>query len=172
MVDRANRTRLLVILALVCAVGSVLSAFAQDFLTAFIARMLVGASVVAAQPAALSLVADLTDASQRGRMITLISLGQAFGGTVAFMLAGVLLPWLPTVVPEGSSLAALAPWRLVQLAFAGAVLLATVALLLLREPPRREAGAALRDPPRHGHAACAASRWSASPVSSGRIGSR
>ena len=140
LVDRANRTRLLLMLALVCTAGTVLSAFAQDFFTAFVARMLIGASVVAAQPASLSLIADLTPASLRGRMITLVSFGQAMGSTVSFMLAGTLLAWLPTLLPAAGGLA---PWRLVQLAFAGAMLLASGALLLLREPPRLEAGHAL-----------------------------
>jgi MFS family permease len=143
LVDRANRKRLLIALALICATGSFLTAFAQDFVTAFVGRMLVGAAVVAAQPASLSLVSDLTEASQRGFMISLTSLGQALGGTAAYMLAGVLLPLLPTLVPAGSGLSTLAPWRLVQLAFAVAVLATTVVLFFLREPSRREAGVAL-----------------------------
>ncbi|WP_130617947.1 MFS transporter [Dyella amyloliquefaciens] len=145
LVDRTNRTRLLIILALVCAAGSLLTVVAHNFITAFVARMLVCAAVVAAQPAALSLVSDVTDARQRGRVITLTSLGQALGGTMAYVLAGPLLRWLPTVVPIGSGLATLAPWRLVQLAFAAAVLVASAALLFMREPVRREAGAALGD---------------------------
>lgn len=140
LVDRTRRTRLLVLLALLCAAGSVLGALAQDFGMAFVARMLVGASVAAAQPAALSLVADLTEPAVRGRMVTLISLGQACGITVAYALAGMLLSWLPAVLPAGGALAALAPWRLVQLVFAAAVLATAAVLLLLREPARREAG--------------------------------
>jgi MFS family permease len=129
------------VLALLCALGSLLTVLAQSFATAFAARMLVGAAVVAAQPAALSLVSDLTEPDERGRMITLTSLGQAFGGTAAYMLAGVLLARLPALVPAGGFLAGLAPWRLVQLAFALGVLAATLALLSMREPVRLEAGA-------------------------------
>ena len=95
LVDRTNRTRLLIVLALLCAVGSLLTALSQGFAAAFASRMLVAAAVVAAQPAALSLVSDLTQPAERGRMIMLTSLGQAFGGTAAYMLAGVLLAWLP-----------------------------------------------------------------------------
>lgn len=142
LADRASRTRLLVVLALVCVAGSVLGALAQDFGIAFVARMMVGGAVAAAQPAALSLVADLTEPSVRGRMVTLVSLGQAAGVMVAYALAGALLPWLPTAVPAGGVLAGLAPWRLVLLTFAAAVLAATAALLLLREPARRETDAA------------------------------
>lgn len=140
LVDRSNRSRLLVCLALLCTAGSVLGALAQDFPTAFVARMMVGAAVAAAQPAALSLVADLTRPEVRGRMVTLLSLGQALGSTMAFVLAGALLAWLPAALPPGA-LAALAPWRLVQLAFAAVVLASAFALLLMREPARREGGA-------------------------------
>lgn len=144
LVDRTNRARLLFILALLCAGGSVWTALVHDFFSAFAARMLVGATVVAAQPAALSLVADLTEPAERGRMITLTSLGQALGGTVAYILAGKLLAWLPAVLssllPAGSLLAAMAPWRLVTLVFAAALLLASLALLCMREPLRREGG--------------------------------
>ena len=140
LVDRTNRTRLLIVLALLCAVGSLLTALSQGFAAAFASRMLVAAAVVAAQPAALSLVSDLTQPAERGRMIMLTSLGQAFGGTAAYMLAGVLLAWLPGLVPAGGLLSGWAPWRLVQLAFAAAVLAASVAMLWMREPPRREDG--------------------------------
>ncbi len=142
IVDRANRARLLAVLALLCAAGCVLTALARDFGLAFAARMLVAATVVAAQPAALSLVSDLTDPRERGRIITLVSLGQAVGATAAYMLAGFLLARLPVLVAPGSLFAGLAPWRLVQLLFALAVLAATLALLALREPVRREGGAA------------------------------
>ncbi len=133
LVDRTNRARLLFVLALLCALGSVLTALAQDFTTAFLSRMLVGATVVAAQPAALSLVADLTAPAERGRMITVTSLGQAAGATAAYMLAGMLLPWLAT-------LSSIAPWRVVQLIFAAAILVAAVPVWFMREPARQEAG--------------------------------
>lgn len=135
LVDRANRSRLLLLLALVCGVGAMVSALAQGFAMLFAGRVLVGSAVVASQSATLSLVADLTTAEQRGRVIMLTSLGQALGTAVAFWLAGQLLPWL-----EGGT--GPAPWREVQLVFAAAVFASAAALLLLREPVRREAGTA------------------------------
>ncbi len=141
LVDRTNRSGLLIVLAMLGTLGSLLTAFADSFALAFAARMLVCAAVVAAQPAALSLVADLTTPESRGRIITLTSLGQAFGATAAYMSAGVLLECLPGVVPAGGALSALAPWRLVQLAVALVAGAGTLALLAMREPPRREGGA-------------------------------
>ncbi len=142
LVDRTNRARLLVVLALACALGSVLTALAPGFAAAFVARMLVGAAVVAAQPTALSLVADLTEASERGRMITLVSVGQALGVSLGYAMAGPLLKWLPSELAAAGVVSAMAAWRLVLLAAAAAVLAATVPLLFLREPERREVGTA------------------------------
>ena len=142
LVDRTNRSRLLVVLALACALGSVMMAFAPSFAAAFVARMLVGAAVIAAQPTALSLVADLTEASERGRMITLVSVGQALGGSLGYAMAGPLLKWLPAELAATGIVSSLAAWRLVLLAAAAAVLAATVPLLFMREPERREVGIA------------------------------
>jgi MFS family permease len=138
LVDRAVRTQMLIGLALVCAVGSILTSAAQGFPVAFLARMLVGGAVIAAQPTAMSLVADLTEASERGRMIMLVSVGQALGGSLGYALAGPLLGWLPTLGFPSSW----APWRLVELVFACAVMASIAPLLFMREPVRRELGSA------------------------------
>lgn len=142
LVDRTHRARLLVLLALACAAGSALTAMAPGFAAAFVARMIVGASVIAAQPTALSLVADLTEPAERGRMITLVSVGQALGGSLGYALAAPLLKWLPAEVAVAGFASSMAAWRLVLLAAAAGVLAATVPLLFLREPARREVGGA------------------------------
>lgn len=141
LVDRGNRARLMLVLALLCTVGSLLTALAPGFGAAFASRMLLLAGVVAAQPATLSLVSDLTEPAERGRFITLTSLGQAAGATAAYMLAGVLLAWLPGAV-AGTALAGLSPWRLVQLAWTLVMGVTALALLALREPARSEVGSA------------------------------
>lgn len=141
LVDRTNRARLMLVLAVLCTAGSLLTALAPGFGAAFASRMLLLAAVVAAQPATLSLVSDLTEPFERGRIITLTSLGQAAGATAAYMLAGVLLAWLPKIA-SGTLVADLSPWRLVQLAWTLAMAATALALLALREPARRETGGA------------------------------
>ena len=146
LIDRANRSRLLIGMALCCAAGSALTAFAQDFATMFAARMLVGAAVSGAAIAAVSLGADLSDAAGRGRVMMLIGLGQVFGSAATFSVVGGLLGSLPPALaaafPDAYSAANLAPWRLVQLAFAAVMFIAAALLFLLREPQRREMGSA------------------------------
>lgn len=142
LIDRANRSRLLIGMALCCAAGSALTAFAQDFATMFAARMLVGAAVSGAAIAAVSLGADLSDAAGRGRVMMLIGLGQVFGSAATFSVVGGLLGSLPPAMAAAFPGAAMAPWRLVQLAFAAVMFIAAALLFLLREPRRREMGSA------------------------------
>jgi MFS family permease len=138
LVDRANRTRLLIVLALVCAAGSVLTAFAHGFATMFLARMLVGVSFGAALPAAVSLGADLSDPANRSKVMAALGLGQIVGTAAAFLVAGSLLARLPATLDLGPGMPSLVAWRVVQLLFALAMLAMALALCLLREPPRRD----------------------------------
>lgn len=140
LVDSTNRARLLVGMALACAAGSALTAFAQSFPVMFAARMLVGASVSGAVIAAVSIASDLTDTRLRGRAMMLLGLGQAFGSAATFVVVGALLGWLPSVLPAASH--GLAPWRVVQLSFAVVTFGTALMLLMLSEPARCETGAA------------------------------
>jgi MFS family permease len=142
LVDATNRVRLLIGMALVCALGSAITAFAHSFGMIFAARMLVGTSVAGAVTAAVSLASDMSDPGSRGRTMMLLGLGQACGAAATFALVGTLIGWLPHVLPDWTARSQIAPWRLVQLTFAAAMLVAALALVALREPARHEAGAA------------------------------
>jgi MFS family permease len=144
LVDRWNRSRLLFVFAIGCAVGSILTAFAQSYAAIFATRMLVGLSFAGVFMTSLSLISDLSSAGSRGRSIMLLYLGQVFGASACFVLVGALVGWLPTVIPVSWGLTALAPWRLVQIVFAAAILAGALTILLLREPDRREVGTALK----------------------------
>lgn len=138
LVDRANRTRLLIALALLCAVGSALTALAQSFPIMFVARMMVGVAGFAAVPAAVSLAADLSQPGNRSKVMALLGLGQVVGVGGAFFLAGSLLSHLPSALDVGAGLGTLASWRVVQLLFSCGMLALALMLFLLREPARHE----------------------------------
>jgi MFS family permease len=139
LVDRSSRTRLLVVLALLCAVGSAMTALAHGFGTMLLARALVGISVGGALPAAVSLGADLSAAAHRSKVMAVLGVGQVAGTAGAFLLAGSLLARLPASFDPGFGLAPLAPWRLLQLLFSLGMGVLALVLFLLREPPRQEA---------------------------------
>lgn len=140
LVDRANRTLILVALTLCGAVGCALTAVAYDFFTMFLARMLVGVGALGGIPAALSLASDYSRIEIRGRIFSILGIGQVLGSALPFVTVSVLLSGLPSAFHSAVWFGDLAPWRLVQLFFAGGMVLTALMLMSLREPVRNELG--------------------------------
>lgn len=144
LVDRGNRMRLLIALAAVWTIGSLLTAFAASFALLFLARMLAGLGALCALTVTISLAADFTGPTARGRAVMLLSLGQYAGIAAAFGLAGT---WAAALKTGALHLpVALTPWRGAQLIFGLASLVLILPLLFLREPPRYEQGEAAEAP--------------------------
>lgn len=143
-VDRFNRVRILVALAVVWTLGTLGTALAGGVAALFVARMMTAIGMAGALTAALSISADLCAPAQRGRANLIVNLGKIGGQAAGFALAGALFALF-----AGS-------WRSAHLALAavGAILL--LPLFLLREPPRRETAAG----PRAGMGAQARELWS------------
>lgn len=136
LVDRFNRVRLMLILALVWTAGTALTAFAPNVATLVVARMLTGIGTTGALTAALSLSADLCAPDQRGRALLIVNLGKALGVAAAFALTGWLFGrFLGHALPD---LLAGAPWRSTHAALALLSAILLVPLLLMREPARQE----------------------------------
>lgn len=133
--DRGNRAQLLLGLALLWTIGTALSVLGTEFWHIFLARMLAGIGAFSAVTVSISMAADLSTPENRGRSLMLLSLGNMVGGAMAFAFGGALLGHYSTAAPL---VPGLEPWRNVLVVFAGASLLFTMLLLLLREPARRE----------------------------------
>lgn len=136
MVDHHTRTRLLVILASFWAVGTIGTAFAQDFYGLFLARLVSGIGAATAFPVLVSILADVCMPERRGRSMLLISIGAWAGVAAAFAIGGSLFGWLeanPTAL-----VANMAPWREVHLLVGIGAAALVLPLLLIREPARHE----------------------------------
>lgn len=145
LVDRTNRLRLLIGLALIWTLGTFLTATAQSVPTLFLARMLAGIGTTGALTAALSLCADLCPPHQRGRALIVVTLGKALGQAGAFALAGGLLS-LFLHRTAGGVFADLTPWRATHFTLAAISAALILPLFLLREPARREVAAGIHAP--------------------------
>lgn len=136
-VDRGNRVRLMIGLAVVWTAGTLLTAMAANVTTLFIARMLAGIGASGALTCALSLLADLCAPAQRGRAALVVTFGKSLGQALSFALTGLLFGWFALgMVPQWFG--DIAPWRSAHYALAILSLVASLPLLLLREPVRRE----------------------------------
>lgn len=135
-VDRRNRVRILIIMAVAWTLGTFLTAAAPSTLTLFVARMLTAIGTTGGLTAVLSLASDYCRPDQRGRGLLGPNIAKAIGIAAGFTVTGLLLGGvaarhLPAIF--GST-----PWRSAQwmLGIASAVL--TLPLLFLREPERHE----------------------------------
>ena len=132
LVDQTNRVRLMLAVSLVWTLGTFLTAYANGFVTLYVARMLAGSGAICALPISISLAADLARPERRGRAILFLSVGATVGTAIAFAAAGALCGVLKTA-PHGPPV-----WRLVQFIFGCASAASTAPLLFLREPLRQD----------------------------------
>lgn len=123
LVDRYSRKRLMLLLMSLTFVWTALAAGVEHPWLLFALRCFAGMCVFATFPVAISLLADVCPPARRGRATMLLTIGQFTGAAGVFALGGWLLQ------ETGS-------WRESLLLLAIPILLATIALLWLREPAR------------------------------------
>ena len=136
MVDHHTRTRLLIILASFWAVGTIGTAFAQDFYSLFAARLISGIGAATAFPVLVSLLADVCMPERRGRSMLLISIGAWAGAAAAFAIGGILFGWLEA--NPAAFVATMPAWREVHLIVGVGAAVLVLPLFLIREPARQE----------------------------------
>jgi MFS family permease len=145
LVDRTNRVRLALIMALCWTAGTFLTAVAPNAWVLFLARMMTAIGTTGALTATLSLTADLCRPDQRGRALLINTLGKNLGIAAGFAVAGWLLGWFGHAgAPRWFG--ALPAWRSAQWTLGIASIVLMLPLLLLREPARREVESSVTAP--------------------------
>jgi MFS family permease len=129
LIDTYSRARLILLLAALNVVGTALTSVVSSVPALFLARALVGLAATATFTAVLSVVADIYAPHQRGRANTAVSVAQIAGMSIAFALGGALL--------ESGHVSEHA-WRGVMMEMSAPLVVATLLMLALREPPRFE----------------------------------
>lgn len=127
LLDRGSRARLMLLFAALGLIASLVTAAASNFVLLFIARCGVGVSAAAMWTAALALVADWYPPEQRGRALTIISIGAVGGMSAAFALGGM---WLAITGSAAVS------WRWAMLGQCIPVALGLLLAFAMKDPPR------------------------------------
>lgn len=135
-VDHGVRVRLLTILAALWAVGTVGTAFVQDFYGLFVARFVAGVGAGTAFSVLISILADVCLPQKRGRVMVLVSMGAWAGAAAAYFVGAGLFGYFeahPLSIFPG-----MAAWRASHLVVGVAAAVLVLPLFLLREPKRYE----------------------------------
>jgi MFS family permease len=143
-VDRRNRVRIMIAMAVAWTLGTFLTAAAPSTLILFLGRMLTAIGTTGGLTTVLSLASDYCRPDQRGRGLLIPNIAKAIGIAAGFTVAGLLLGavaarHLPAII--GAT-----PWRRAQwmLGIGSAILV--LPLLTLREPARHEVESAPNAP--------------------------
>jgi MFS family permease len=135
LVDRTRRVTLMAVMSAIWSAGTIWTAFAGDFGSLFLARMLASLGALCAVVVSISLVADMTTPQTRGRATMVLTIGIQAGTAIAFLVGGLLAPLsaLPAL-----NVFHLVPWREAHLVFGLASVALTFPILFLSEPERHE----------------------------------
>lgn len=148
IVDAGSRRRMILIGLTAWSCLTAVCGLASGFVSLFAARALVGIGEATIFPAASSLIGDYFPPKTRMRAVTVFIFGASLGSALAYILGGVLLkaltPYAGHVLPV---VGALQPWQMVFFLLGGLGLLIAPAMLLIREPERRDVGGAAEHKP-------------------------
>lgn len=133
LVDRFNRTRMILIALLVWTIALVLIAVAPAFAFLAVAKVLIGCVQAVLITAPFSLVADLSERRRRSAAVSALVIGQALGAGLGFVLGGVVYTAMSSVID-------VEPWRFTVLLFGAFGVLLVPFFIVLREPARTETG--------------------------------
>ena len=94
MVDRHNRRLIIFIGILIWSISTAASGFANSYSHLLLARFGVGAGEAALLPAAYSIISDMVEKSRLGRAMGVFSLGSIAGGSLSYVVGGVLISYV------------------------------------------------------------------------------
>lgn len=135
--DRLPRLPLLAAGVALWSMATLGGAFAEDFETLFLCRVVVGFGEATLTPCAVSLIGDAFAPGQRGKALSAYQIGSAIGAGAAAFTFGAVLDHASAGSFDGlPGLIAGEPWRMTMVIPAVAGLALAAALLLGREPGR------------------------------------
>lgn len=137
LVDRFNRSRMILLALVVWTLALVLIAVAPGFALLAVAKVLIGCVQAVLITAPFSLVADLSERRRRSAAVGALVIGQALGAGLGFVLGGLFYTAMSSIVD-------VEPWRVTVLVFGAFGLLLVPFFLALKEPVRTETGSDAR----------------------------
>jgi MFS family permease len=142
LADRVRRTGLIAAGITFWSLSTIGCGLSNGYLGLLLARMGVGVGEATLNPAAYSMLADAAPPRRLGLAVAVYGMGVYIGAGLALVLGALILHHLPQQTVHVPLLGALRPWQVVFVAVGLPGFLLALAMLFLREPPRREIVAA------------------------------
>lgn len=137
LADRTSRRNLIFAGVLVWSLGTLACGLSRSFGELFAARIVVGLGEAVLSPAAISLISDYFPPARRGFAVGCFLSGIAMGIGASILIGGGVLRLVEMGALAATPLAGQPPWRLVLLVIGAPGILWALAILAIREPPRR-----------------------------------
>ena len=137
LADRTSRRNLIFAGVLVWSLGTLACGLSRSFGELFTARIVVGLGEAVLSPAAISLISDYFPPARRGFAVGCFLSGIAMGIGASILIGGGVLRLVEMGALAATPLAGQPPWRLVLLVIGAPGILWALAILAIREPPRR-----------------------------------
>lgn len=152
LADTLNRKWIIYAGVVLWTSTTALCGLATRYVHLLLLRMGVGLGEAALAPCAFSILADLFPRRRLATGIAVCSMGASFGVGFAYLGGALVLEWANGLAGERGSVQVplvgdLTPWRIVFLAVGLPGLVMSLLLFTIREPPRRDPGAAGGAPP-------------------------
>lgn len=138
LIDRWRRTWIISIGITVWSLATAACGLANSFVQLFTARMVVGAGEAVNGPSAYSIVSDYFSRDRLPKAIYVLQIGSVAGSGLSLLLGGAMIYIIALIgTPSLPLVGELRPWQAVMMGVGLPGLLVALALLSVKEPPRR-----------------------------------
>jgi MFS family permease len=144
LADRTNRRNLVTLGITVWSAATMACGLASGFPALFLARIGVGAGEATLSPAGASMIADSFPVKERPRAYGIYAIGTSIGSAMAFLLGGAAIAFATHLrLTDPAIFGPLATWKIAFLLIgAPGLVVGLIFALTVKEPPRRDLGAA------------------------------
>jgi len=146
LADRSNRRNIILFGVCTWSLATIACGLAQTYHELALARMAMGMGEACLGPASISMIADYFARSQRGRAIGVVTGAATVGSAASSVLGGLILALCGGTAVAIPLLGLTEPWQVTFIVLGAPGFIVALALLTVREPPRRQAAAQVLPP--------------------------
>jgi MFS family permease len=163
LADRSNRRNIILFGVCTWSLATIACGLARNYHELALARALMGMGEACLGPASISMIADYFARNSRGRAIGVVTGAATVGSAASSLLGGIILTLCGGMAVAIPLFGLAEPWQVTFIVLGAPGFLVALALLMVREPPRRQVAAPAQplpaDAPAEGFGRLLLRRW-------------